>query len=316
MYKLLDESIEILSKQWNNLNWNFKDYKIGSKMDKISQWQGDPNEDVMVVVFKGNEISEPFHRQDFFFIDYAYHNSYDALSSDFDNLITISEDDCYIGQPFSGYALRGCNKKDEIIMIGVHIKRETFFKEYFPALATNNKMFHFFLEPQKDKFSDEFIHLKFSNNPIIKRMLEIMIIEYAHKNNDTQSILKPLLLSLFLQIARNYNTDKQISENISLKNQIVEYIKAHSNSVTLEEVSSIFSYHPNYISSMLRKEYGMSFSEIILQDRMKKAKLLVKSSDFTNEEIAIMLGYSNTSNFYKAFKSYYNKSPREYIKTI
>lgn len=310
MEKLLNQSINKLSNDWNKLNWDFKDYKIGSKMDKISQWQGDSNEDIIVVVFKGKEISEPFHRQDFFFIDYAYHNSYDALSSDFDNLITINEDDCYIGQPFSGYALRGYNKDDEIIMIGIHIKRETFFKEYFPALATNNKMFHFFLEPQKDEFSEEFIHLNLKDNPNIRKLLEIMVIEYANKTNDTQNILKPLLLSLFLQISRNYNLERN-EDTASLKDKIVDYIKSHSNSVTLDEVSSVFAYHPNYISSMLRKEYGMSFSEIILKDRMEKAKLLLKSSDFTNEQIAEMLGYSNTSNYYKAFKKYYGTTPRK-----
>ncbi|MBR5111581.1 MAG: AraC family transcriptional regulator [Clostridia bacterium] len=31
------------------------------------------------------------------------------------------------------------------------------------------------------------------------------------------------------------------------------------------------------------------------------------------EEIAAMLGYSNHSNFYKAFKEYYGKTPREYM---
>jgi len=30
------------------------------------------------------------------------------------------------------------------------------------------------------------------------------------------------------------------------------------------------------------------------------------------EEIAAMLGYSNRSNFYKAFKAYYGYIPKEY----
>ncbi|WP_442911432.1 helix-turn-helix domain-containing protein [Lachnoclostridium sp. An76] len=32
------------------------------------------------------------------------------------------------------------------------------------------------------------------------------------------------------------------------------------------------------------------------------------------EEIAAMLGYSNSSNFYKAFREYYHQSPREFTK--
>lgn len=41
--------------------------------------------------------------------------------------------------------------------------------------------------------------------------------------------------------------------------------------------------------------------------------MLMKGTTLSNEEIAAMLGYSNSSNFYKAFKDYYGVSPREYL---
>jgi YesN/AraC family two-component response regulator len=46
---------------------------------------------------------------------------------------------------------------------------------------------------------------------------------------------------------------------------------------------------------------------------MDKAVILLKGTTLSIEEIAAMLGYSNHSNFYKAFKEYYGKTPREYI---
>ena len=65
-------------------------------------------------------------------------------------------------------------------------------------------MFRFFLVPQTNKFSDEFIHLSFEKFSPIRSLLEIMVMEYADKKEDTQSILKPLVLSMFLYIARKY----------------------------------------------------------------------------------------------------------------
>ncbi len=44
--------------------------------------------------------------------------------------------------------------------------------------------------------------------------------------------------------------------------------------------------------------------------------MLMKGTTLPNEEIADMLGYSNTSNFYKAFREYYRVSPREYLRSI
>ena len=310
---LLNLAIEKLAHDWSHLNWEFRDVSLDGKPDKLSQWQGDPDEDIMVVVFKGNHISEPYHRQDFFFIDYAYHLDYNALSAKYDNLITVREGDCYIGQPFSGYALRGDSEGDDIIMIGVHIKKEAFFREYLPALSTDADMFRFFLDPQTDRYSDEFIHLSFDKASPVRTLLELMVMEYADRKEDTQRILKPMALSLFMHIARRYRLEKPDTTISTLSGQIVQYIRSHPESVTLKDAADHFSYHPNYISSLIHHELGKTFSRIVLENRMDRAVILLKGTTLSIEEIAAMLGYSNHSNFYKAFKEYYGKTPREYM---
>ena len=314
MNKLLTLAINKLGHDWSHLNWEFRDFELeDGTPDKMSQWQGDPEEDIMIVAFKGKHISEPFHRQDFFFIDYAYHLDYNALSSKYDNLITVREGDCYIGQPFSGYALKGDSKDDDIIMIGVHIKKEAFFREYLPALSMDADMFKFFLVPQTDKFSDEFIHLSFEKTSPVRTLLEMMVIEYADKKEDTQQILKPMVLTLFMHIARRYRVEKTENTVSSLSERIVAYINSHPESVTLKDIANHFSYHPNYISSLLHKELGKTFSEIVLDIRMDRAAILLKGTTLSIDEISAMLGYSNTSNFYKAFREYYGKMPRELL---
>ena len=314
MNKLLTLAINKLGHDWSHLNWEFRDFELeDGTPDKMSQWQGDPEEDIMIVAFKGKHISEPFHRQDFFFIDYAYHLDYNALSSKYDNLITVREGDCYIGQPFSGYALKGDSKDDDIIMIGVHIKKEAFFREYLPTLSMDADMFKFFLVPQTDKFSDEFIHLSFEKTSPVRTLLEMMVIEYADKKEDTQQILKPMVLTLFMHIARRYRVEKTENTVSSLSERIVAYINSHPESVTLKDIANHFSYHPNYISSLLHKELGKTFSEIVLDIRMDRAAILLKGTTLSIEEISAMLGYSNTSNFYKAFREYYGKTPRELL---
>ena len=314
MNKILETAIDKLAYDWSRLNWDFRNFDLADGTpDKMSQWQGYPNDDIMIVVFKGSHISEPFHRQDFFFIDYAYHQDYNALSSKFDNLITVHEGDCYIGQPFSGYALRGDCKEDDIIMIGVHIKKEAFFREYLPALSMDSDMFRFFLDPQRDKFSEEFIHLSFEKTSPVRSLLELMVIEYADKKEDTQLILKPMVLALFMHIARRYRLGKKAPVANTLPEQIIQYINSHPESVTLKEISAHFSYHPNYISALLRREIGKTFTEIVLEKRMDRAVILLKGTTLSIEDISVMLGYSNTSNFYKAFREYYGMTPREYV---
>ena len=309
--QFLNLAINKLGIEFGSLDLSFHQMKNGKPGDITSYWPGDENEDVLVCVFKGKEISEPFHRQDFFFINYAYDGSYQALSEKYNNLITIGEDECYIGQPYSGYALRA-NSDTEITIVGILIRKDSFFHEYLPTVYTDAELFRFFIEPQSNKFSDEFIHLSVTKDHAIRTLLELMIMEYADRKDDTQRILKAMLQTLMLEIARRYKIKKAGSTHKSLSDRILEYMDDHSDVVTLKDIAARFGYHPNYISTLLHRNTGRKFSEILLEKRMARAVLLMKNTTLSVEEIAAMLGYCDQSSFYKAFKGYYHTSPREY----
>ena len=61
------------------------------------------------------------------------------------------------------------------------------------------------------------------------------------------------------------------------------------------------------------------FQQFDDRQMLRTYALTLPAADATNlsvEEIAAMLGYSNSSNFYKAFREYYYQSPREFIKWL
>ena len=263
MSVIINLALNKLAIEFEKLDLTFHEYESGKKGDLISYFPGKQAEEVMLCVFQGSHIHEPFHRQDFFFLNFAYTGEYDALSSKYNNKITVKENECYIGQPYSGYALCG-NSNEPVTIIGVLIRKETFFKEYLSVLSSDSTLFQFWLTPQTDLFSDEFIHLSFSKEHPVRTLLELMVIEYADRKEDTQLILKPMLLSLFMHIARRYRMEHMTTKSLSLTDQIIHYITDHMAKISLSE-------------------------------------------------IAAMLGYSNHSNFYKAFKEYYRITPREYI---
>ena len=260
---------------------------------------------------KARTFRKCFTARIFFFFNFAYSGDYGALSYKYDNHITIHENECYIGQPFAGYALSAHSEKDTII-IGILIQKETFFWVFLPVLSADTKLFHFFLDPQTNEYSEEFIHLRFDDSCCIRTLLEMMVIEYANPQADTQAILQPMVLTLLMIAARQYKRSIPVPKDERLSERIVRYIGEHSDVVTLKDISKHFSYHPNYISTLLHREIGKSFSEILLEQRMERAVFLLKGTKLSVEEIAAMLGYSNSSNFYKAFRKFYQCSPRDY----
>ena len=304
----IDAAIDKLGGDFPNLKWDFSPDPSTGKNEPVSHWLGEESEEVMVNVFKGKKIDEQFHRQDFFYIHFAYRGDYVTLSEKYGSHTTIHEGECYIGQPYSGYAAKYDSDR-ECIIIGILIRIETFIREYLSALSADTTMLNFFLEPQKNKFSDEFIHLEIPDTSPVWKLLGIIAYEYANKTENTQKIIKPMVLSLAMYLASEYRR-RNLHENIGMTDQVQEYIEMYSDTATLASTAAHFGYHPVYLSRLISKKTGKKYSELILESRMRKAKKLLELTDLSIEVIANMIGYSNTSNFYKAFRMYFGSSPR------
>jgi len=311
-YLSLAESIEKLGADFPALNWNFQEHIIGERRELISQWLGAPDEDIMICAFKGKEIHERFHRQDFFFINYAYTGDYGAQSYRFDNHVMIRENECYIGQPFSGYALYGAGDED-IVIIGILIKKEIFYRNFLQTVSSDNRLLHFFIDPKINAFSDEFIHLTDLKDDPIRKQIELMAVEYANKQPDTQDILKSMTMTLIRMLARQFRSSRGESAVGEKTDRMIRFMDEHLDNVTLSMLASVFGYHPAYISSLLSVKTGKTFSQILLSQRMERAVFLMRNTDLSLEEITPMIGYSDKSNFHKAFREYYNKTPRQFI---
>lgn len=322
-FKNLQASMDFLSEEFRHLDFTFHRYRENGHDYLKNLWPGAEDEGIMVCVYRGSDIHEPFHRHDFIYFNYAWRNDYAALSDQEGNLIRIRQGECYIGQPFSGYALRSIEGVESTI-VGVLIKKEVFFRNFMQTFASDNTLFHFFLDPERDKYADRYLHFSFGESPEIRPILEMMILEYANRGEDTQQMLLSLSTSLYLIVTRTYrrgivkgmidsNTSpvKPSSENTA--DAIIRYIDDHFNDVSLRDLSGHFGYHPNYISGLLHRETGKTFSEILLEKRMEHALVLMKGTDLSGEEIAEIVGYGSTANYYKAFRRFYGTSPREYM---
>ena len=309
----LQAALETLQAQYEQLDWTYyQDYSKERCPVKMYRWPAPQDESIAIVVHQSQGMQELFHCHEFFYFNYTYQGEYDCLSAKYDDKITIRKGELYAGQPFAGHAL--CvHDNQETTIISILIRREVFYRTFLPALSTNTKLFHFFLDPASNSFSEEFIHFKITDNYAIRSLLELIIMEYAEKRSDTQEILVPLVLSFLMQIVRQYSLTKQADIPEKLSDKIIKYMGENFDSISLKTIAAHFSYHPNYISALLHRETGKTFSQLLLEQRMERALVLLHETDLPIHEIAARLGYSNSSNFYKTFREFYHVSPREYL---
>ena len=305
----LIKALEKLKQDFFEKDWGTYEIQHQGVENQIHGWPGEADEDIMIVFYQYSARSHIFHRHDYFYFNYCYKGVHEYTTAQ--NKIVVEENDIYAGQPFVSHRHMP-QKSDDGVLVCIFMKPELVYKTLLPYINTSESMTNFLIRPSTDKFSEESIHFNLKNDYNIRKLLELMIIEYANSTESTQSILRSLASAMIMQVARKYSQQQDKPQTLSLSSQIIKYIGEHDASVTLQEVATKFSYHPNYISSLLKKETGKSFSQILLEKRMAHALVLLHGTTLPIDNISAILGYSNPSNFHKAFREYYGKSPREY----
>ncbi len=311
MDKRFYNAVTFLKDEFNKLQWKRKLTENESNGQLILKWPGDENESIIVNAFNGYEPVKVMHRHDYFYFWFMYDSDQEDVKFSDDSVVTLKRNDFFIGQPFASHVLTSEYKENSTV-IGVLMKKETVYRYFVPAMSNAPDFLNFFLQPSLDSRSADKIYFNIKDDYHLRKLIEVMVVEYAEKKYNYQENLLQLTQAFITEALRQYMIQTDEYNSTSLYTQIVNYINSHLSSVNLNEISQQFSYHPNYISTLIKKECGITFSRILLKQRMERAVILLKGTDLSIEQIARIVGYSNPSNFHKAFKSYYNVSPREY----
>jgi YesN/AraC family two-component response regulator len=86
--------------------------------------------------------------------------------------------------------------------------------------------------------------------------------------------------------------------------------------ITLNEVSAILSLSRSYLSTLFKKEVGISFTQYLIHFRLHRAIEILQKEDLPLNNVAEMVGYPNYAQFSKIFKSHKGISPTTYFKNI
>jgi two-component system response regulator YesN len=113
--------------------------------------------------------------------------------------------------------------------------------------------------------------------------------------------------------------DKQ-HNSIDYSNRIVqatrEYLEAHyAEEITLNNVAEQVNISPQYFSKLIKKSTGFNFIDWLSMLRVKKAKELLSSSNYTIKEVCFMVGYKDPNYFSRIFKKRQGMTPSEYLKS-
>ena len=106
-------------------------------------------------------------------------------------------------------------------------------------------------------------------------------------------------------------------ENVAVKkgtsNQIVSYIHNHyTENITNQSIGNLFGYHPNYVSSLIKRITGMPIHQYIIHVRLMNAVKYLENTTLSVSEIATACGFCDTAYFSGYFNKHFGITPSKY----
>lgn len=130
---------------------------------------------------------------------------------------------------------------------------------------------------------------------------------------DVEGILAKVVKKISLE-QKSRQLKDLVQENPST--ELARRIETHleDSSFTLKSLAQELGFSPNHLSVLAKKELGIPFQDYLVQARIKKAKLLLLTTDLKIYEIAERCGFEDINYFSQRFKHVVGYTPRQFRK--
>ena len=273
-------------------------YTSPAALQNLFQFQ---REDDFFIVLHDERYNHAAHTHPFFELVYMASGTAEELVDD--ETVLLEEGDLCIHKPGSRHQINRCGSRD--CLVNILMDKNAFMGDYYAPLLRNARLNYFFSRFLTAS-SDQSPFLLFKrHSPLIDELMELIAQTYLENDPFTRIISNGLFLSLFGELIRSESSDSRSAE-------ITDYIAANLTEVSLQAAAAHFGYHEKYFSTVLKRETGRSFQQLLTEIRLTRAASLLMCTELTIEQIAWEIGYQDVSSLHIRFPEIYGMTPSEY----
>lgn len=140
------------------------------------------------------------------------------------------------------------------------------------------------------------VKMRYFNNKVTKSAFLLFIVEISQLADEAIRLKDSVVSSELLAF------------------EVLAYMENHLATITLEHAAEVFHFHPNYLSSLLKKNTGLTFTQCLIDLRLKYAKNYLEQTELSIQEIAEEVGYTDKAFFFRIFKKNIGTTPGNYRK--
>ena len=253
-------------------------------------------------------IAAPAHSHDFIEMAYVLNGSLTHVVEG--KTITLAAGDLLIMNRAATHSVLPCGRDD--IMINFIIHPAFFDRVYDMSGMDDSPMRRFFLDcilGTDDK--PDYLLFNVGNIRPVTNLLENLILSLKNGTpykQSTNQMTMALLLRLLQFHAESVRSDL---ENTDIIWHVQQYIESNYRNGNLKDAASLLHYDYRWLSRMVIRKTGKTFTDLIQERRIQQAMYLVRNTNYPVTEISRQVGYANSTYFYKLFTEVYGKTPKE-----
>ena len=200
----------------------------------------------------------------------------------------------------------------------------------FTSWATADETLHLFIKPNllrsvaieteylnPDKI--ELLPVLKTYDPQIEQLSKLLFWEMQNNSFGGKLYLESLKQVLVIHLLRNYGVFEPIfrQNNNGLApyklRQTIDYIQAYlDRDLSLKVMAEQIGMGRSYFAVRFKQAMGIPPHQYVIQQRVEKAKRLLKERTLTIAEIALECGFASQSHLNKAFGKYVGTTPKSY----
>ena len=226
-----------------------------------------------------------------------------------DKELTLEKGELLLMNKHVAHSVRRSGKED----IGVNIIMSDSFIDTVAAELSGTVFSALIKENAKTGGTPIYLAFRYGGRKYIENAIENLLFELTEKGEDvgimtgTVSILLRYLSLENEELLRVGSVC--VSKDEERRIEIISYVKSSYRTATLGELCERLYLTAPYLSKIIKELFGKSFKELVVDERMERARSAYLNTSLSVGDVIRSVGYENESYFHREFKKRYGTTP-------
>ena len=196
------------------------------------------------------------------------------------------------------------------VILALYFRTKRFVQSLMPIADEGSPLFRMLTATVTKSHPVRRVSTPDPDSELMSDLFAAAAVTYAERRDGWEQVAEALGFAITAAVSPALPEEEPASAEETLA-VILSDIAARPESVTLADLAQRYSYSQSYLSELIHERCGKTFGELVREQRMERAAMLLRATSLPVAEVARRVGYAGTSNFYRAFREQYGCSPAE-----